>query len=114
MSIALSGAILTANRRADGVVVFLDVEGDWNADMRVAAVARASDERRALADRARYEAARHVVLAPRLLEVVETDGHMSLCRARPRPIGVDPLADPDPGPIGRAGPGADALQAATP
>jgi hypothetical protein len=94
MSIALKGAILAASRRADGAVVFLDVEGDWNENMRTAAVARASDERRALADRATYEARRHLVVAPQLIEVVEVDGRV--VPARPggqRRSASDTLAD---------------------
>ena len=106
MSIALKGAILAANRRADGAVVVLDVEGDWSEDMRAAALARASDERRALADRARYEAARSVVLAPRLLEVVEADGHVTLARRRGQahPAARNQPPDARAAPVDRASP----------
>ncbi len=94
MSIALKGAILAASRRADGAVVFLDVDGDWNENMRTAAVARAIDERRALADRATYEARRHLVVGPKLIDIVEVDGRVVPARpgGQPRSVG-DMLAD---------------------
>jgi hypothetical protein len=75
--------------------VFLDVDGDWNENVRTAAVARASDERRALADRATYEARRPLVVGPHLIEVVEVDGHVipAYHGGMPRSAEPDPLAD---------------------
>ena len=70
------GSVLTANRLADGAVVFLDVEGDWSDNLAVAAVARAADERRALIDRGRYEGERKLVIAPHLVEVEEIEGRL--------------------------------------
>jgi hypothetical protein len=66
------GSVLTANRLADGAVVFLDFEGDWSDNLAAAVVARAADERRALNDRGRYEAERRLVVEPHLLEVEES------------------------------------------
>jgi hypothetical protein len=73
----LSGVVLAAERRDDGAVVYLDFAGDWHEDLAVAAVARAADERRALADRAAYETQRATMLRPRLLEVSECCGRVS-------------------------------------
>src|SRR5262249_47757812 len=70
------GSVLTANRPADGAVVFLDFEGDWSDNLAVAVVARAADERRALNDRGRYEAERRLVIEPHLLEVEEIEGRL--------------------------------------
>jgi hypothetical protein len=69
--------VLAAERRDDGVIVYLDFEGDWHEDLAVAVVARAADERRALADRAAYEAQRATLLRPHLLEVSESCGRVS-------------------------------------
>lgn len=70
------GSVLTANRLADGAVVFLDFEGDWSDSLAVAAVARAADERRALNDRGRYEGERGLVIEPHLVEVEEIEGRL--------------------------------------
>jgi Protein of unknown function (DUF2849) len=67
------GAVLAANRLADGAVVFLDFEGDWSDNLAVAVVARAADERRALNDRGRYEGERRLVVEPHLVEVEEIE-----------------------------------------
>jgi hypothetical protein len=69
--------VLAAERRGDGAIVYLDFEGDWREDLAVAVVARAADERRALADRAVYEAQRATMLRPHLLEVFESCGRVS-------------------------------------
>ena len=76
------GSVLTANRRADGAVVFLDFEGDWSDNLAVAMVARAADERRALNDRGRYEAERRLVVEPHLVEVEEIGGRVNPLRHR--------------------------------
>jgi hypothetical protein len=69
--------VLAAERRGDGAIVYLDFEGDWHEDLAVAVVARAADERRALADRALYEAQRATMLRPHLLDVFESCGRVS-------------------------------------
>lgn len=70
------GSVLTANRPTDGVVVFLDFEGDWSENLAVAVIARAPDERRALKDRGRYEAERLLVVEPHLVEIEEMVGQL--------------------------------------
>jgi hypothetical protein len=75
-------SVLSAHRLADGAVVFLDFEGDWSDNLAAALVARAPDERRALVDRARYEAGHMLVVEPHLLEVDELDGRLIPIRRR--------------------------------
>ena len=99
MSTAIStrpqGSVLSANRLADGGVVFLDFEGDWSDNLAAAVVARAPDERRALVDRARYEAERTLVIEPHLVDVDELDGRLiPIRRASVRPEGRGAFADP--------------------
>ena len=89
------GCVLGANRLADGAVVFLDFEGDWSDNLAAAVVARAPDERRALVDRARYEAERTLVVEPHLLDVDELDGRLiQIHGASVRPEGSGAFADP--------------------
>ena len=89
------GCVLGANRLADGAVVFLDFEGDWSDNLAAALVARAPDERRALVDRARYEAERTLVIEPHLVDVDELDGRLiPIRRASVRPEGRGAFADP--------------------
>ena len=90
------GSVLTANRLADGAVVFLDFEGDWSDNLAAALVARAPDERRALVDRARYEAERALVVEPHLVDVDELDGRLIPIRRRGtgRTEGRSAFADP--------------------
>ena len=54
-------SILTANRLRDGIVVFLDFEGDWSETLAEAVVARSADEVRALQERGTYDAVRNIV-----------------------------------------------------
>jgi Protein of unknown function (DUF2849) len=75
-------SVLSGHRLADGAVVFLDFEGDWSDNLAAALVARAPDERRALVDRARYEAERTLIVEPHLIEVDELDGRLIPIRRR--------------------------------
>jgi hypothetical protein len=83
-NVRLRGCILTAERLADGAVVFLDFEGDWSEHLTAAVVAHGPDEQRALADRAGYEAARNLVVYPYLVEVEDVDGNLIPARYRER------------------------------
>lgn len=78
-----SGAVLAARRRIDGAVVYLDFEGDWNEHLSAAVIARVADERRALADRAAFDAQRSVILTPHLVELADADGRRTT-RTAPR------------------------------
>jgi hypothetical protein len=122
--------ILTANRLADGIVVFLDFEGDWSQSPDEAVVARSPDEARALEDRGAYDAARNLVVEPYLVEVRETAGGLLPVRTRERvraggpsilddvpgynpspraSRGVRPLAHPRAAPNQPGGEGSDPL-----
>lgn len=76
--------VLTANRLGDGVVVFLDFEGAWNADFAAASIASTPDEARALDERGRHDAERNVVLEPYLVELHSAAGRLVPVRQRER------------------------------
>jgi len=69
-------AVLTANRPADGAVVYLDFEGAWSEELSEAIVAEAPDELRALWDRASYDEQRNAVLAPALIGLEELSARL--------------------------------------
>jgi hypothetical protein len=77
-------AVLTANRLGDGIAVYVDVEGDWNVDIRKALVAHSAREVRALEERGAHDAARNIVVEPYLAEVREIDGRIVPLRYRER------------------------------
>jgi hypothetical protein len=77
-------SILTANRLSDGVVVFLDGEGDWVERIGAAVIARTPEEARALEARGAHDAARNVVVEPYLVEVREEPGGLKPLRMRER------------------------------
>jgi hypothetical protein len=76
--------VLTANRLADGIVVFLNFEGAWSETFAEAVVARSPDEARALEDRGAHDALRNRVVEPYLIEVREAVGALSPVRYRER------------------------------
>jgi len=76
--------VLSANRLADGRVVFLDFEGAWSEVFEEAAVAGTPDEAKALEDRGAWDAARNVVVEPYLVEVREVQGRPVPTRFRER------------------------------
>jgi hypothetical protein len=77
-------SVLTANRLADGVTVFLDFEGAWSTVFAEASVASNPDEVRALEDRGAYDAQRNIVVEPYLVDVREVDGALVPVRQRER------------------------------
>jgi hypothetical protein len=77
-------SILTANRLGDGIVVFLDFEGDWSESIAEAVVARSPDEVRQLQDRGTHDAQHNLVVEPYLVEVRETGGSLVPIRYRER------------------------------
>ena len=76
--------VLTANRLGDGVVVFLDYEGNWAEGIATAAIARYPQESRALEARGAHDAGRNRVVEPYLVEVRETAGGLVPIRTRER------------------------------
>jgi hypothetical protein len=77
-------SVLTANRLGDGVVVFLDGDGDWTERISAAAVARTPEEVRALEARGAHDAARNLVLDFYLVEVREAADGLTPVRMRER------------------------------
>jgi uncharacterized protein DUF2849 len=77
-------SVLTANRLSDGVVVFLDDNGDWIEGMPGAAVARSPEAARALEAQGLRDAARNLVVEPYLVEVREAAGGLRPVRTRER------------------------------
>jgi hypothetical protein len=91
-------SVLTANRLADGIVVFLDFEGAWSETLAEAVMARSPDEVRALEDRGAHDAARNLVVEPYLVEVRETAGGLVPARTRERVrVGGPSILDDVPG-----------------
>jgi len=92
---ALEISVLTANRLADGAVVFLDGAGGWVELIGAAAIARTPEETRALEARGARDAAHNLVVDPYLVEVrEEPDGPTPLCmRERVRVAGPSILGD---------------------
>ena len=91
-------SVLTANRLGDGIVVFLDFEGDWSETLEEAVVARSADEVRALQERGTYDAVRNIVVEPYLIEVRETAGGLLPMRYRERVRAAGPsVLDDVPG-----------------
>ncbi|MDX2204851.1 MAG: DUF2849 domain-containing protein [Hyphomicrobiaceae bacterium] len=90
-----SRTVITANRLADGAVVFLDFEGAWSTDLAQASVASSPDEARALEDRGAHDAQRNIVVEPYLVEVRELEGRLVPLRQRERVRAAGPsiLAD---------------------
>ena len=70
----LAGQIVTANRLADGIVVFLDAGQRWVETLCAAEVlADAAGAARAL-DAAKLDEARDIVVEPYLIDVVDRNG----------------------------------------
>lgn len=67
--------ILTANRLADGAVVYLTAAGTWSTELRRGVVAREEKAASALLARGQRDAEQAVVVAPYLIAVTqEADG----------------------------------------
>ena len=66
--------IATANRLHDGLVVFLDEDGDWTRDLRAARVAQSDTEAAELETEAGAAVDSNIVVAPYLIEVEAQNG----------------------------------------
>lgn len=69
-------AIITANRLADGVVVFVDTSGGWTEDFHRAAVF-AEEPRKAALNAAKQSEARNEVVDPYEVEIETRNGHFT-------------------------------------
>ena len=74
--------VVSANRLADGVVVFLDESLGWAPDLARAVVARDKDSAAVLLERGRAESA--AVVEPFLVAVAEEDGVLQPLSLRER------------------------------
>lgn len=92
----VNARILTANRLRDGAVVFLAADGTWRTGLDDVRLARDAGAAAALEAIGARDAAARIVVAPYLIDVVETDGRVvpSRCRERIRAFGpsVDPAS----------------------
>ena len=66
--------IATANRLQDGLVVFLDEDGDWTRDLRAARIVENDAEAAELETQARVAVDSNIVVAPYLIEVEAHNG----------------------------------------
>ena len=66
--------IATANRLHDGLVVFLDADGDWTRELRAARIAQDDAEAAELETEAAAAVAANLVVAPYLIEVEAHNG----------------------------------------
>ncbi len=66
--------IATANRLQDGLVVFLDEDGDWTRDLRAARIAQDDAEAVELESEGAAAVAANLVVAPYLVEVAAHNG----------------------------------------
>lgn len=80
----MSARILTANRLRDGAAVFLAADGTWGTGLDVVRVVRDAEEAAALEAIGARDAAARIVVAPYLIDVVETDGRIVPTRFRER------------------------------
>ena len=99
--------VLTANRLADGAVVFLNFDGDWVATLTGVVIARSPDEARGLEARGAYDARRNLVVDPYLVDMREIAGTLVPLRQRERVRLSGPsIVDDVPGylaPVGNEG-----------
>ena len=100
-------SVLTANRLADGTVVFLAPDGNWVESIEGAAIAQTAEEASALQAQGTHDAARNLVVEPYLAAVAGTGARPlpARMRERVRVEGPSVLADVP----GYVAPGADAL-----
>jgi hypothetical protein len=77
-------SVLTANRLADGSVVFLAADGNWVESIGRAAIAQTAEEAGALQARGAQDAAANLVVEPYLAAIAETGVRLSPARMRER------------------------------
>jgi hypothetical protein len=77
-------SVLTANRLADGLAVFLTADGTWVESVAGAALARTPEEAEALTAAGVRDSARNLVVEPYLAEVAETGTGLLPQRVRER------------------------------
>jgi hypothetical protein len=81
---AETGKVLTANRLADGDVVFLTRGGEWSLNIDEAALALEPDAAKALEARGGEAAGQNVVTGPYLFDAERRDGRVRAVHIRER------------------------------
>ncbi|HUH49886.1 MAG TPA: DUF2849 domain-containing protein [Mycoplana sp.] len=76
--------VLTANRLADGISVWLDAAGNWNESLQAAFVARHKEAVEALEATGRHAFADNKVVDVNVVDVEEVDGVLRPLRMRER------------------------------
>lgn len=92
----MSLAIVTANRLADGRVIYLGERG-WSTQMGDSKIAGSDAEATALLELAQRAVADRVVVDPYLIDVLEEAGSIRPARRRERIRGAGPTVRPDLG-----------------
>lgn len=69
--------VITANRLADGVVVFQSADGSWSEDFNRAAVMADAEATAAALVRAKHDEANNLVVDPYATPVEERNGHFA-------------------------------------
>ncbi len=91
----MSAQVLTANRLADGDVVYLTAAGAWSTSIDEARIADGKEEAAALDAAGAKAAAAQIVVAPYLIDVGEDAGHVVPLRYRERIRAYGPSNRPD-------------------
>lgn len=97
MSASEIGKVLTANRLADGVVVFLAPDGRWSEAIDGAVVALEPQAAAALAERGKRAEALNLVTDSYLVEVERRHGRVRPLHIRERIRTLGPTVRPDVG-----------------
>ena len=97
MSDVEKGQALTANRLADGEVVFLTRTGVWSVSVDEAALAQEPDAVKALEARGREAEAANIVTGSYLFEAERRDGRVRAAHIRERIRTLGPTVRPDLG-----------------
>ena len=89
--------VLTANRLADGIAVWLDAGGEWTTSLQDALVARHAEAVSALEDIGKKAYADNKVVDVNLVDVQETGGKLWPLRLRERIRAEGPTMEYAPG-----------------
>mgnify|MGYP003138189717 FL=1 len=91
--------VVTGNRLADGVVIYLGQDGGWTSKIDAARVAVDEDEAKLLEDIAKAAEKARMVVGPYLIEVTDAEGAVTPVRYRERLRAYGPSVHPE---FGRA------------
>ena len=86
--------VVTGNRLADGVVIFLGQDGGWTPNIDAARVATAEEEAGTLQELAKAAEKASMVVGPYLIEVTDLNGALTPVRYRERLRAYGPSTHP--------------------